>query len=99
MTAVQYHTAEQAEAALAAGAPSLVTTPGAAAFAGPAYLAEAMAQARKSHPKSRAAAWIDCGDDAGMVLRAIKAGWRHVVFAGRGPAMGRIKDICSPGQG
>jgi hypothetical protein len=95
MTAILFHTAEQAETALAAGAPNLVTTPGASAFAGPAYLAEAVAHARALHPKSRAEAWIDCGEDAGMVLRAIKAGWRHVVFAGRGPAMGRITDICA----
>ena len=95
MNTIPFHTAAEAEAALAAGATALVTTPGAGAFAGPAYLAKAFSQARQAHPNARATAWIDCGEDAGMVLRAIKAGWKHIVFKGRGAVKARIEDICA----
>ena len=93
---VLYHNGDQAKAALAAaaetGAPiTLATAPGAARYAGPAYLAEAFAEADRAFP----GVWIDCGEDADLVLRSIKAGWRHVVFSGRKPVASRIADICT----
>ncbi len=73
---------------------TLITTPDAARFAGPTYLAGALTRAKAAHPGAQARAWIDCGGDAGLVLRAIKAGWRHVVFTGHETVMGRVQDIC-----
>jgi hypothetical protein len=69
---------------------SLVTMPGAAQFAGPSYL-----KAAHDIANPDAEAWIDCGDDAGLVLRAIKAGWRHVVFTGGKTVTARVEDICA----
>ena len=97
---VLYHDGDQAKAAFAAaleyGMPiTLATAPGAARYAGPAYLAAALDEAETIHPDVRADAWIDCGEDADLVLRSIKAGWRHVVFSGRKAVADRIGDICA----
>ena len=97
---VLYHNGDQAKAALAAAAETgmsiaLATEPGAARYAGPSYLAAAFADADRVYPGVKAEAWIDCGEDADLVLRSIKAGWRHVVFSGRKPVAERIGDICA----
>jgi hypothetical protein len=97
---VRYHSLDQASAALAAAGPrgelvDLVTTPGAARFAGPSYLLTAFERARDGHPSAKATAWLDCGEDAGLVWRAIKVGWRHVVFTGRKTVTERLEDICA----
>jgi len=97
---VLYHNTDQAKAALAAAAEygealTLVTAPGAARYAGPSYLATAFAEAGATYPEVRARAWIDCGEDADLVLRAIKAGWRRVVFNGQKPVANRVADICA----
>jgi len=100
---VLYHNGEQAKAALTAasehGTPiTLATAPGAARYAGPAYLAAALDEAETIHPDARATAWIDCGEDADLALRSIKAGWRHVVFSGRKAVAERIGSICAERQ-
>ncbi len=97
---VLYHNADQARAALAAaaeyGAPlKLATAPGAARYAGPSYLAAALSEADMVYPATRAEAWIDCGEDADLVLRSIKAGWRRIVFSGRKAIETRVADICA----
>jgi hypothetical protein len=63
----------------------LRTAPGAAAYAGPRYLKRLVDRAGGGG----AEAHIDCGDDAGLVLTALEAGWRRVLFTGR-PAV-RVK--------
>jgi hypothetical protein len=67
-----------------------VTPPGAAQYAGPSYLKAAY---ERDNPDAEA--WIDCGDDAGLVLRAIKAGWSRILFNGRKTVTERVADICA----
>jgi len=60
---------------------SLVSAPGAAAMAGPAFFLAAFAQALATVPGVAAGLVIDCGDDPGMALAALRAGARHIRVA------------------
>lgn len=86
--AITIHSAADARAALAAAAEAgvavtLVSAPGAAAYVGPAWFREVVAEARAHHPDALAAALLDCGDRPGDVLAAFRAGVPGVVFTGR----------------
>ncbi len=78
-----------ARAALAAAREShtaitLQTAPGAAAYAGVGYLMAVIEQAGAD----KAEAVIDCGEDAGLALAALRAGWKKLLFSGR-------RDVCA----
>lgn len=86
------HDLRQARDALAAaaelGAPmQLTSAPGAAAYAGVGYL----------HALGRAAGHellIDCGDDAGLVMAALRTGCRRLVFSGSSETFARLDDMA-----
>lgn len=69
----------RALARAASGPFTLITAPGAAAYAGPAFL-----QAMLAPAASRADMMlvIDCGADPGIALRALQVGWRHILLDG-----------------
>jgi hypothetical protein len=74
------HHLEQARAALAAAAEAdcaiqLRSAPGAAGYAGVGYLQALGEQAGHE-------LLIDCGDDAGLVMAALRTGCRRLVFSG-----------------
>jgi hypothetical protein len=74
------HYLEQARAALAAaaaagGAIQLRSAPGAAGYAGVGYL-----KALGEHVGHELL--IDCGDDAGLIMAALRTGCRRLVFSG-----------------
>jgi hypothetical protein len=69
----------------------LRTAPGAAAYAGPRYLKRLVERAGGGG----AEAHIDCGDDAGLVLTALEAGWRRVLFSGRPAVQAKLAAIAA----
>lgn len=90
---IRIHDLRQAEAALAAGrefglAVTLVSVPGAARFAGAGFL-QALATL------AGAALIADCGDDAGLVLAALRAGCRDILFTGMETTAARLRDIAT----
>lgn len=96
---VVFHSAEHACAALAAAAEAscavtLCTAPGAAAYAGPAYLKRLIERAQGQYPAAKAEAVIDCGDDPGLVFTALRAGWKRIAFTGHGEARAKLADIA-----
>lgn len=89
MPAVTVHGLAQAEAALAAAGSSgvlLLSAPGAAGFAGPAWFLALVDEAARRVPGARWAAALDCADAAGTALAAIRAGTRLLVLDGESPA-------------
>ncbi|WP_114394363.1 hypothetical protein [Oleisolibacter albus] len=73
----------------------LVSDPGAAGFAGPGWwaaLESALDTAADGHPL---VALLDCADNPGHVLAAIRAGVRDIAFAGPADVGARLADIAA----
>ena len=92
MAFVRIHDLEEArravEQARGAGAePVLVSAPGSAAFAGVGYW-QAVALTL-GEPVV-----IDCGDDAGLVMAALRAGARDLLFSGPEAVAGKLEDMA-----
>ncbi len=93
------HDLEQAKAALKAARERglrvlLVSAAGAAAALGPAVWREMAAQAEQAEPGATAAAVLDCGDDPGLALAALRAGVK-TIRVGAGPEVrAKIADIA-----
>ena len=96
--AVVVHGPDHIEAAFAAAeaqrrALDLVVAAWASAAYGPLYLAEAVAQARVRHPGAEVRVALDCADDAGLAMAALRTGWRRLALAGRADVRARIAAI------
>jgi hypothetical protein len=86
------HHLEQARAALAAAAAAgcaiqLRSAPGAAGYAGVSYLKALGEQAGQQLV-------VDCGDDAGLVMAALRTGCRRLVFSGGEEVRRRLADMA-----
>jgi hypothetical protein len=86
------HHLEQARAALAAAAEAgcaiqLRSAPGAAGYAGVGYLKALGEQVGQELV-------IDCGDDAGLVMAALRTGCRRLVFSGSEEVRRRLADMA-----
>ncbi|MCZ6522612.1 MAG: hypothetical protein O7A68_01935 [Alphaproteobacteria bacterium] len=97
---VVFHDLAQARAALAAAAEcgrpvTLRTAPGAAAYAGPAYLKRVADSALGARPGSGSEAVIDCGGEAGVALTALRLGWRRLLFDGHREAGAKLADMAA----
>jgi hypothetical protein len=91
--AVTVHGLAQARAALAAAGPQgvlLLSALGAGGFAGPGWFHALVAQAAAAHPGVPHAAALDCADQAGSALAALRAGLRLVVLDGACPAFAAV---------
>lgn len=91
--AVTVHALSEAEAALAAAGPAgvlLLSAPGATGFAGPAWFLAMVAAAARRHPEAGFEAALDCADEAGTALAALRAGARLIVLDGSCPAFGAV---------
>jgi hypothetical protein len=89
---VVVHHLEQARAALATAAEAgcaiqLRSAPGAAGYAGVGYLKALGEQAGEELV-------IDCGDDAGLVMAALRTGCRRLVFQGSEKVRRRLEDMA-----
>lgn len=97
--AVIVHSLDHARAAMKAAAAigieaTLLSAPGAAAYAGAGWFLDVIAIAQGEHPTAAILAVLDCADHPGLVLGALRGGCRAVRFTGRGPARNRIEDIA-----
>ncbi len=86
-TAIMIHGLEQARAALAAAAElgqsvTLVSAPGAAGYAGARWFLKVVALAAAERPEARWKAVLDCADQPGHVLAALRQGAKSVRFTG-----------------
>lgn len=84
------------EAASRAGRQVLVLSgKGAGTYAGPAWFAALIESARARHPAALSGAILDCGNDAGAVLAAIRAGIEAICYAGPANARRRLNEIAT----
>jgi hypothetical protein len=93
------HSLAHATAALKAAARAdrsvlLASAPGAGSYAGPGWFGALVADARQAVPDARFFALLDCGDDAGAALGAIRSEIEGVIFTGRVDVARRLYDIA-----
>jgi fructose/tagatose bisphosphate aldolase len=90
------HAVAALKAAAAAGVPArLLSARGAAAYAGPAWFRELVAQACAAVPEAQATALLDCGSRAGDALAAIRAGVPAIAIDLPADAAANIADIAT----
>ena len=90
----------QARAALAAaielGVPvTLESAPGAGGYAGPGWWTALVAAARAEHPNADMTAVLDCGEEPGAVLAALRAGVPRIRFTGAAQTRARLAAIAT----
>ena len=81
------HSLDHARAALAAAAAcgkevTLASAPGAALQAGPGWFKAVIEQAREAYPEVAVTAILDCGDQPGAALAALRLGLKDLRFRG-----------------
>jgi len=82
-------------AAARAGRPVVIASaPGAGSYVGPGWFREVVAAAREAVPAARCSTLLDCGDDVGAALAAIRSEIEGVVFTGRADVARRLADIA-----
>ena len=94
------HSLAHAEAALAAAADSgrpvmLTSAPGAGFYVGPLWFKALTEEARRRHPGADAASLLDCGDEPGTALGALRAGIKHIRFTGDDATRRRLAEIAA----
>ena len=94
------HSLAHAVAALSAAADAgrpivLASPPDAGIYAGPGWFREVMGAARPAVPEARSTALLDCGEDAGAAMAAIRAGVEAIVFTGPAELAARLADIAA----
>jgi len=72
----------------------VLSPPGSGANLGAAVFQAMIDEARKHIPEARVTAVLDCGEDPGYALAAIRTGLKAIVFAGNAEAKSRISDIA-----
>jgi hypothetical protein len=72
----------------------LVSAPNAGGYAGPGWFKALTAAARETVPDARCYTLLDCGDNVGAALAAIRAEVEGVIFTGRPDAARRLADIA-----
>jgi hypothetical protein len=93
------HSLPQAIAALKAAASArrsivLASAPDAGGYVGPGWFGALVLTARQVAPEARFSALLDCGDNVGAALAAIRADVEGIVFTGRGDVVRRLADIA-----
>jgi hypothetical protein len=93
------HSLFQATAALTASARAgrpvvLVSAPDAGGYVGPGWFKALVAAAREAVPDARCRSLLDCGDNVGAALAAIRTEVEGVIFTGRPDAAHRLADIA-----
>jgi delta 1-pyrroline-5-carboxylate dehydrogenase len=73
----------------------IASPPGAGGYVGPGWFREVVAAAREAVPEAALSSLLDCGDDVGAALAAIRSEVEGVVFTGRADVTSRLADIAS----
>ena len=94
------HSLAEAEAALGAAAAlevavTLVSARGMAGFMGPMWFKVLIEEAAAAQPAARVTAMLDCADEPGTVLAALRAGLKRVRFGGGEETRRRLDEIAS----
>ena len=94
------HSLAHAVAALSAAAEAerpvvLASPPDAGIYAGAGWFREVIRTARQAIPAAQFSALLDCGNDPGAAMAAIRAGVEAVVFTGRPDVAARLADIAA----
>src|SRR5271169_844011 len=71
----------------------LISAADAGSFVGPGWFGALVAAARQAVPDARFSTLLDCGDDVGAALAAIRSEIEGVVFTGRADVARRLADI------
>jgi hypothetical protein len=71
----------------------LLSAPDAAIYAGPGWWTALIEAAREAVPNARFSSILDCGDDPGAAMAAIRAGTQAVIFTGRADVAERLAAI------
>ena len=93
------HSLAHANAALRAAARAsrqvvLISAPGAGSYVGPGWFRELVTAAREAVPEASFSALLDCGDDRGAALAAIRSQVEGLVFTGPADVARRLADIA-----
>ena len=93
------HSLAQAIAGLTAAARAgqpvvLASAPGAGSYVGPGWFRELVAATREVVPEASFSSLLDCGDDVGAALAAIRSEIEYVVFVGRTDVARRLAGIA-----
>jgi len=94
------HSLDEARAALGAARAAgcrvtLASAPAAGGYAGPGWFKAVCDLAAEEAGHADFAAILDCGEEAGTVLAALRAGLRRVRFTGAAAAAERLADIAA----
>jgi hypothetical protein len=85
----------QAAIAAAAGRPIiLMSARGMAGFMGPLWFKALVDEAATSHPQANVTAALDCADEPGTALAALRCGFKLVRFTGPDEARARLDDMA-----
>lgn len=94
--AVVVHGLADAQAALAAGDPvTLLSSPGAALFAGCLWWRDLVACARASHPATPTIDILDCADGSGQAMAALRIGLCRLVLWPEAPGRDAVVAIAT----
>jgi acyl-CoA reductase-like NAD-dependent aldehyde dehydrogenase len=72
----------------------LASPPDAGGYVGPGWFRELVAAAREAVPEARFSALLDCSDNVGAALAAIRAEVEGIIFTGRADVARRLADIA-----
>jgi len=90
------HAVAALNAAAEAGRPIiLASAPDAGIYEGPGWFRELVGATRGAVPAARFSAMLDCGDDAGAAMAAVRAGIDAIVFTGRADVAARLGDTAA----
>ncbi len=92
------HSLDHARAALAAAAAcgqdvTLASAPGAALQAGPGWFKSVIEQASEAYPQVAVTAILDCGDQPGAVMAALRLGFTDLRFHGAAEFRAKLEGI------
>jgi hypothetical protein len=73
----------------------LASAPGAGSYVGPGWFRELVTAAREAVPEASWSSLLDCADDRGAALAAIRSEIEGVVFTGPADVARRLADIAS----
>jgi hypothetical protein len=73
---------------------TLVSPPGAAAYLGIGFFWALVEEVRAEFPAVRVDAVMDCGDDPGWALAALRVGFRSIILGGNRRAHARVALIA-----
>jgi acyl-CoA reductase-like NAD-dependent aldehyde dehydrogenase len=92
------HAVAALSAAAEAGRPVVLASPrDAGIYAGPGWFREVLRAAHEAVPTAQFSAVLDCGDDAGAAMAALRARLAAIVFTGRAEVAARLADIAAQG--